>query len=118
MSRKSFNPNLIAGNQVTQAARKPGAGEDGKVLAWNNGLKKYDVVVGGGGAGAAYQGYYNLASGNFPLLGVGVLAGQYWIADPAGAAGVLQGVGVPPGARIEAGINAPGNLPANWVVNQ
>ncbi len=122
MPKKSFNPNLIAGNKTTSQVRKPGAAEDGKVIGWDDTSKVYDMINGGGGSVDHSKGYYDLSLGVFP--DPNATQGDYWIADPALPAGNLQGVegapgvNVPPGARIEAGITNPGNVQENWIVNQ
>ena len=40
----SNNPNFIAGQNTTPTLRKPGAPENGKVIGWDNSLKKYNLI--------------------------------------------------------------------------
>jgi hypothetical protein len=120
--RKSFNPNLIAGNKVTNTLRKPGAGQNTYVISWNNALNSYDLTAAaGGGGGAIFIADYDASTNLFPAAGVG-----------SGAAGAIQkgdifritvfgtvgGVDVVPGAILIADIAAPGQVLANWIIKQ
>ncbi len=43
------NPNFIAGQNTTQTLRKPGSTENGKVISWDNVLKKYNLITNSSG---------------------------------------------------------------------
>jgi hypothetical protein len=66
------NSNLIAGNNASLPLRRPAASEDGKVIAWNEATKKYQLnTVNSSAAGSNRQIQYSdglggfLASANF-----------------------------------------------------
>lgn len=100
--RATYNPNLIAGKPATQAVRNPGEPENNKVLAWNNALKKWDAVVGGGGGNSVPEDY-NASITNLPPTTYGGNAptrGCTWYITNSSAADGNGDVALPQGALL------------------
>jgi hypothetical protein len=105
-AKRSFDYNLLAGNPVTTALRNPGAGENGKVPAWNNGTKKWEPVVAGGGVGSDVfiPEAYDASVTNLPPTtydGAAPTAGCRWHVTVQSAADVNGDIAIPEGALIE-----------------
>lgn len=105
-AKRSFDYNLLAGNPVTTALRNPGAGEAGKVPAWNNVSKKWEPVVAGGGGGGSdvfIPEAYDASVTDLPPTtydGAAPTAGCQWHVTVASAADGNGDIAIPEGALI------------------